>query len=80
MKCIEFVELVTAYLEGQLPADQRADFDEHLRLCPGCDRYLEQFRTTISLLGQLPEESIRPAARRHLLGAFADWQGGRPPT
>jgi anti-sigma factor RsiW len=75
VKCQEFVELVTAYLEDQLPADQRAAFDEHLHLCPGCDRYLDQFRTTISLLGQLPEESISSDARAELLRAFADWRG-----
>lgn len=76
MMCNEFVELVTAYLEDQLPDGQRAEFEEHLRLCPGCDRYLDQFRTTISLLGELPEESISASARTRLLDAFADWRGG----
>ncbi len=81
MRCTEFVELVTAYLENQLPADERAKFEEHLRLCPGCERYLDQFRTMISLLGQLPEESISEAARASLLDAFADWRSrGRPDT
>jgi anti-sigma factor RsiW len=74
MRCVEFVELVTAYLEDELPADQRTAFEEHLRLCPGCDRYLDQFRTTISLLGELPEQSISPAARTTLLEAFAGWR------
>jgi anti-sigma factor RsiW len=74
VNCQEFVELVTAYLEDQLPGDDRAAFEEHLRLCPGCDRYLEQFRTTIALLGQLPEESISAPARDRLLDAFADWR------
>ena len=76
MNCQTFVELVTAYLEGQLPAEDRVAFEEHMRLCPGCDRYLEQFRTTISLLGQLPEESISSGARTRLLGAFAGWHDG----
>ena len=74
MNCQTFVELVTAYLEGQLSDEDRAAFEERLQLCPGCDLYLEQFRTTISLLGQLPEESISSGARNHLLAAFADWR------
>lgn len=74
MNCSTFVELVTAYLEGQLSAEDRAHFEEHMRLCPGCDTYLDQFRTTISLLGQLPEESISSGARTRLLDAFADWR------
>jgi anti-sigma factor RsiW len=74
MRCNEFVELVTAYLEDQLDAEQRAAFEEHMRLCPGCDRYLDQFRTTISLLGKLSEKSISPTARMTLLEAFAGWR------
>ena len=74
MTCEEFVELVTAYLEGTLPDEQRLAFDEHLALCPGCDRYLAQFRTTIDLLGELPEESLSSPARESLLNAFAQWR------
>lgn len=74
MTCEELVELVTAYLEDTLPADQREKFDEHLALCPGCDRYLAQFRTTIELLGELPEESLSSPARERLLDAFAQWR------
>jgi anti-sigma factor RsiW len=73
MTCEEFVELVTAYLEGTLPDDQRRSFDEHMELCPGCDRYLDQFRTTIDLLGELPEESLSSPGRERLLHAFAEW-------
>jgi anti-sigma factor RsiW len=74
VNCQTFVELVTAYLEGQLSPHDRAAFEEHLRLCPGCDTYLDQFRATISMLGQLPEKSISAGARTRLLGAFADWR------
>jgi len=74
VNCETFVELVTAYLEDQLPPEERAAFEEHLGLCPGCDTYLEQFRTTIALLGVLPEQTISPAARTSLLDAFAGWR------
>jgi anti-sigma factor RsiW len=72
--CDEFVELVTAYLDGTLPEDQRRAFDEHMELCPGCDRYLAQYRTTIDLLGELPEESLSSPGRERLLDAFAQWR------
>ena len=44
MRCDEFVELVTAHLEGTLDPATEQQFVEHLALCEGCDRYLEQFR------------------------------------
>jgi anti-sigma factor RsiW len=80
MTCQEFVELVTAYLEGTLPEAQRLAFEEHMELCPGCDHYLAQFRQTIDLLGELPEETLSTPGRQRLLDAFADWQGKSGPT
>ena len=75
MTCQEFVELVTAYLEGALPEQHRVAFEEHMRLCPGCEHYLVQFRQTIDLIGELPEETVSAPARQQLLAAFADWRG-----
>lgn len=74
MTCAELVELVTAYLEGTLSDEERRAFDEHLALCPGCERYLDQFRRTIDLLGELPEESLSAPTRERLLAAFAEWR------
>jgi len=70
MRCDQFVELVTAYLEGVLDRATEQQFVEHLALCEGCDRYLEQFRTTIEALGHLPTQSLAPDARDRLLAAF----------
>jgi anti-sigma factor RsiW len=74
LTCQELVELVTAYIEGALPEDERARFDAHLAICPGCTRYIEQMRQTIRLLGALTEAGISPQARDDLLGAFRRWK------
>ena len=73
MNCDEFVELVTAYLEGALPAETERRFVEHLAECDGCDRYLDQIRTTVHDLGQLPVQRLAPEARDRLLAAFRNW-------
>jgi anti-sigma factor RsiW len=73
MTCEEFVELVTAFLEGALDEATESDFVEHLAECPGCDRYLDQFRTTIAELGELPPESLSVDTRDRLLDAFRNW-------
>lgn len=78
MNCDEFVELVTAYLEGALSSADRVEFERHLRECLGCERYLEQFRVTIDLLGELPPRSLSPEVRDRLLEAFSDWHRSRP--
>ncbi|MFI0980898.1 anti-sigma factor family protein [Streptomyces sp. NPDC021093] len=74
MDCVEFVELVTEFLEGALPEEDEQRFIEHLAACSGCERYLDQFRQTIAATGELTPDSISPTARQQLLTAFRDWQ------
>ena len=74
MNCIHLVELVTDYLEGSMPAEQRARFDEHIAGCDGCTTYLEQFRITIRLTGMLSEEQVAPDERETLLRVFREWR------
>ncbi|WIM92947.1 zf-HC2 domain-containing protein [Actinoplanes oblitus] len=73
MNCDAFVELVTAYLDGVLEPAVEQRFVAHLAECDGCDRYLEQIRTTVAALGHLPEESLAADVRDRLLSAFRDW-------
>ena len=74
MSCSEIVELVTEYVEGMLSADDQARFERHLSICPGCRTYLEQFRETIAITGELREEDVPPPARAELLAQFRDWK------
>ena len=70
MACQELVELVTAFLEGDLAAAERARFEEHLATCSGCRTYFEQMRLTLRALGQVPEPSLSTEAREQLLRLY----------
>jgi len=74
LTCPELVELITDYLEGALPAAERARFEEHLARCQGCTRYVEQMQLAIRLTGRLTEDQIAPEARQELLDLFRDWK------
>lgn len=74
LTCKELVELITEYLEGTLPEDDRARVDEHLAGCEGCTNYLEQMRQTIRLTGTIREENLTPEQRDDLLTLFRDWK------
>ncbi len=71
--CKELVELVTDYLEGDLPPSERVRFELHISICEDCTTYLDQMRATIAAVGRLPAESIPPTSRDELLRAFRDW-------
>ena len=49
MNCREFTEFLHEYLFGNLPAEQRAEFDKHLAECPWCVAYLESYKKTMLL-------------------------------
>jgi anti-sigma factor RsiW len=74
MNCDEFVELVTGHLEGTLDDETERRVVEHLTLCDGCNRYLEQIRDTVDTLTDLPARSLSGQARDRLLAEFRDFR------
>lgn len=78
MTCRELVRVVTDYLEGTLPLEDRTRLESHLVFCDWCVEYLEQMRTTLRIAGELREEDVAPEAEVELLRAFREWKG-RPP-
>ena len=74
LTCAELVELVTDYLEGALDPETADRFMAHVRECPGCETYLDQFRATISLVGRIEPDSVDPATLDLLMDAFRDWK------
>jgi anti-sigma factor RsiW len=73
LACNEFVELVTAYLDGALPSRRTEQVDEHLGECDGCRTVLAQWRTVIALTGRLTEDEVNridPLTRDQLMATF----------
>ena len=78
LTCRELVELVTDYLEDELPGAARARFEAHLAECEGCRRYVEQMRTTIGLTRRAAELEARPDMAA-LLEAFRGYKRDAAP-
>ena len=74
LTCKELVELVTEYLEGVLPPEDRERFEVHLATCGGCTTYLQQMRKTIQTVGNLQENNLSPQAKENLLRLFRNWK------
>ena len=74
LNCRELVELVTAYLEGDLSSGERRRFDAHLAACDGCTAYVEQMRRAIELSGMLRTDDVSREAEQTLLRAFRNWK------
>jgi hypothetical protein len=73
MTCQQLVELVTDYFEDALSPAERDRFDAHLKVCPGCEYYLEQMRITMQLVHDANELGGRPEVAE-LLDMFRDYK------
>ena len=78
MTCRELVRVITEYLEGTLPLEERTRLETHLVFCDWCVDYLEQMRNILRIAGELREEDVPPGAEAALLRAFRDWKGQQP--
>jgi anti-sigma factor RsiW len=73
MPCQEFVEAVTAYLEGALDAADHARLETHLAACAACAIYLEQLRITLREVGRIAPETLSQRTGGELRDAFRAW-------
>jgi anti-sigma factor RsiW len=54
LTCAQIVDFLMAYLDGELPAQQRAAFGEHLAVCPACRAFMKTYETTVRLERSAP--------------------------
>ena len=74
--CIEVVELLTDYLEGALDEELQRRVEAHLELCPPCVVFLDQLRSTINSIEQLPIETLPDDTVDALEEAFRTFHSG----
>lgn len=69
--CNRLLSLLSDYLDNSLPADVRADLEQHLGGCSDCTAFVGTFRSTVSLLQSLTDDDL-PEELRLRLKAFLD--------
>jgi anti-sigma factor RsiW len=75
--CRQAVGLVTDYLEGALPAQDRARFEAHLAECPHCTEHVKQIQLSVAATGHVGIEELDPLAREDLMTLYRRWQETR---
>jgi anti-sigma factor RsiW len=58
LACIDLVNRVTEYLDGELDEGRRRRIEQHLEVCDGCRAALDQFQTVIHLVGRLTAADV----------------------
>ena len=58
LQCVELVDSLTDYLDGEMNEGQRRRVEQHLEVCEGCRAALDQFQTVIGLAGRLTPADV----------------------
>jgi anti-sigma factor RsiW len=71
--CRELIDFLYLYLENELPADRRREFERHLGVCDPCREYIRQYGESIRL-GRAafadPEQPAEEATPEELVRAI----------
>lgn len=57
-------QLISLYVDGELPSPWREKLETHLSLCPSCARQAEGYRALSASLAEAPEANVEEARAR----------------
>lgn len=73
LQCRHAIELMSAYLDGQLPTSDRERLEHHFEGCPECIEYLAQLRITITATGKIKADALSDQALDDLVAVYRRW-------
>ncbi len=74
LTCGEITDIISDYLDGQLPLMQRFRFQMHVGVCRRCRAYLRQMKAALRTLSETGKEVVPPAMPGELLKWLRDWR------
>lgn len=76
-RCDLFYQVLSDFVDGSLEEVDMAYVEEHLKLCPPCEVYLEQFRAVAEANQRLQAKANTPEVDRVLQQVLARWQAAK---
>jgi anti-sigma factor RsiW len=69
--CKDVIDLLSDYIDGGLPPDEKDEFETHLKTCTACVEFLSSVRATRSQVKDLQCEDL-PTDVHRALRSFLD--------
>lgn len=64
MTCKEFAELMTAYLDGELPRELRDSFEQHIHSCKKCQAEMSTYENCTRIFQKFVKDEDPPETLR----------------
>ena len=68
MNCRELLELLSEYIEGELPPELRGEIECHVEECPQCKLVIDTLKLTIKLYNCLEPCTLPEKIKEEVLG------------
>ena len=72
LTCQQLIEFIMGYLDGELPAEQRAEFERHMSACPSCVDYLKTYEKTVLLAKECANDPVPQDVPESLVQAILE--------
>src|SRR5471030_670554 len=74
MKCEDYQELFTDWLDNQLPTAERAKFEQHIDECPACREELAIIQHAWDMMGEFKAPEPSPAMKVNFQAMLNDYK------
>lgn len=64
-----------SYVDGELPPEQRSEFDRHMTVCPSCVNYLKTYERTVLLAKSSMDDAVPDEVPESLIAAILAARG-----
>ena len=72
LTCQQLIDFIMSYLDGDLPAEQRAEFDRHMSRCSSCVDYLKTYEKTVLLAKECANDAVSDDVPESLVQAILE--------
>ena len=66
MNCLDYVDLISDYIENDLPEEEKSLFEEHFSGCEDCKSFLRSFQSSLEVVEYLKNEPCPPIVEQKL--------------
>ncbi len=66
MNCMDYIELLSDYLDQELEGDERSRMEQHFKECEGCRHLFDSFRTSVDMYHNVQTKPCPPDLEKKL--------------
>ncbi len=72
MNCLDYIEMLSDYLEEDIDGENRNNLEKHIHECEECRKFFNSFKSSVDLYHNMQTKQCPPALEEKLRNLFAE--------